>query len=88
MSVTIVLMESDFRALFASVPIGSASYACLEAAGEHGRIAGIRNMHDQVAVTCPVNIAQALLAVARAACPGIVPNIRKAIKAPTTSPSE
>ena len=29
------------------------AYACLDHASEHGRIAGIVNMHDQVAVTCP-----------------------------------
>ena len=80
MPVTIVLKESDFRCLFASVPMGSASYVCPDYASEHGRIAGILNMHDQVAVTCPVEIAQAILAVARASCRGAVHDIRTAIK--------
>jgi hypothetical protein len=65
MPVTFILKESDFRRLFDSVPLGSASYACLDDANQHGRIPGIQTMHDRVAVTCRLAIAQALLAVAR-----------------------
>jgi hypothetical protein len=79
MPVTIVLKEPDFDCLLRTVPVTSKLYEHLQRAGERGRVPGILNMHNRVAVTCPLEVAKAVLAAAQAACPEAVDDIRTAI---------
>ena len=81
MPVTIVLKEPDFQCLLETVPVESKSYKYLQRAGEQGRVPGILNMHSRVAVTCPVDVAKAILAAAQASCPDAVEDIKTAIDA-------
>jgi hypothetical protein len=76
--VEIIVSEHQLACLKAAVPKGSIEYAALEA-GEY--FAGDEIAPGPIAVTftCSLDVAQQLLAIARASCPDVATGIRAAI---------
>jgi len=76
--VEIILSEHQLACLKAAAPKGSIERAALDA-GDYFAGSGITSEPIAVTLTCTVEVARQLLAIARTSCPNVATGIRAAI---------